>query len=76
MTHEEKSKYMSIAMGMCGLSVSEELLDTLLSVYELVLEKKGDTDINSVAKIQFEAKERANIKSRKEMLDKVSEKAK
>lgn len=74
MTHEEKMKYMKIATSIVGYSFPEDGLDMLVSVYELVLEKKGDTDLLSISTIEAEVIERKNIKHRQELLDRVSEK--
>lgn len=46
----------------------------LVSLYELVIEKQGETDLKTVCKVEADVKKRADIKSRSELLDKVSEK--
>ena len=74
MTHEEKMNYMRIATGVVGYGFDEKGLDMLVSIYELVIEKGGDTDLWSMSKIQAEVIERDNVKSRSELLDKVSKK--
>lgn len=74
MTHEEKINYMRIAAGIVGYSFDTKNLDMLVSLYELVIEKQGETDLKTVCKIETEVKNRANAKSRSELLDKVSEK--
>jgi hypothetical protein len=74
MTHEEKINYMRIAAGIAGFGIKNEHLDLLVSVYELILEKKGKSDIEDVVKIESEVKHRADVKARSELLDKVSEK--
>lgn len=74
MTHEEKINYMRIAAGIAGFGMKNEHLDLLVSVYELILEKKGKGNIEDVVKIESEVKHRADIKARSELLDKVSEK--
>ncbi|HEY3405396.1 MAG TPA: hypothetical protein VGK59_18555 [Ohtaekwangia sp.] len=74
MTHEEKINYMRIAAGIAGYSFDTKNLDMLVSLYELVIEKQGETDLKTVCKIETEVKDRANVKSRSELLDKVSEK--
>lgn len=74
MTHEQKINYMRIAAGIVGYGFDNKGLDMLVSLYELVIEKQGDTDMKSVCKIEAEVKSRADTKSRSELLDKVSEK--
>ena len=49
-------------------------LDMLVSIYELVIEKEGETDLNSMSKVKCEVIERDNVKTRSELLDKVSKK--
>jgi hypothetical protein len=67
MTHEEKVNYMKIATGMVGYGFEKKGLDMLVSMYDLVLEKKGKTDLDSVVKVEFEVEEREKqrIKSKK-----------
>lgn len=74
MTHEEKINYMRIATSMCNYGFRNDQLDLLVSLYELVLEKKGETDVNSVTKVELEVKSRADAKSKSDLLDKVSDK--
>ena len=72
MIHEEKIKYMKIAAGIVGYGFKHEQLDMLVSLYELVLQKQGDTDVREVCKVQEEVENRAAISSKIELLDKVS----
>ena len=65
---------MRIAAGIVGYGFDNKGLDMLVSLYELVIEKQGETDMNSVCKIEAEVKNRDDIKKRSELLDKVSEK--
>jgi hypothetical protein len=58
MTHEEKIKYMRIAAGIAGYGFKEEVLDTIVSLYELVLDKEGKTSVEDVVRIEHEVKER------------------
>ena len=74
MTHEQKINYMKIAAGIVGYGFETKGLDLLVSIYELVIEKGGKTDIWSISKIEDIVKNRADVKSRSELLDKVSEK--
>ena len=54
MTHEEKVNYMKIAAGIVGYGFDKKKLDMLVSMYDLVLEKKGETDLHSIAMTQAE----------------------
>jgi len=74
MTHEEKIKFMQIACNMAGYNFTEELLDMITSLNDLVLKHKGKTDLEMVCKIEDEVRKRANIKSKSELLDKFSKK--
>lgn len=73
MTHEEKIGYMKIAAGIVGYHFDTKGLDMLISIYELVIEKQGETDLRTVCKVEADVKKRADIQSRSELLDKVSE---
>jgi len=74
MTHEQKINYMRIAAGIVGYGFDNKGLDMLVSLYELVIEKEGDTDLKSVCKVEADVKSRADIKTKQDLLDKVSEK--
>lgn len=74
MTQEEKIEYMKMAAGLCNFGFSHEQLDLLVSIYELVIEEKGDTCLSKVFKLSREAEDRANVKARQDALDKVSKK--
>jgi hypothetical protein len=76
MTHEEKINYMKIATGIVGYGFDTKGLDMLVSLYELVIERQGETDVKTICKVEVEVKQRADAKARSEMLDKVSEKVK
>lgn len=52
MTHEEKIEYMKIAAGIVGYVFDTKGLDTLVSLYDLVIDKKGDTDLQSIVKVK------------------------
>ena len=74
MTHEDKIQYMKFAAGICNYGFSTEQLDLMVSLYELILEKKGGTDLRSVFEVQAATKARADAKKKSELLDKVSDK--
>jgi hypothetical protein len=62
MTHEEKIKYMGYAAGLCGYHFKPDGLDLLVSLYELVLQKEGETTLKDALDIQADVKKRDDIK--------------
>lgn len=74
MTHDEKINYMRMSAGVCGFHIDHKHLDLLVSTYELILEKKGDTSLSDSAKVEVEVKKRDDARNRQALLDKVSEK--
>lgn len=74
MTHEEKINYMKIAAGVVGYAFDPKGLDLLVSLYELVIEKQGNSDLSDIAKVETQVKQRAEEKRKSELLDKVSDK--
>ena len=63
MTHEEKINYMKIATSVVGYGFDDKGLDMLVSIYELVIEKEGETDLYSMSKVKCEVIERDNVKN-------------
>ena len=53
MTHEEKISYMKVAAGIIGYNFEKQGLDMLVSIYDKVLEKKGETDLKDLIEIQL-----------------------
>lgn len=47
-THDEKINYLKIAAGICNFGFSPLQLDLLVSLYELILEKKSDATIDDI----------------------------
>ena len=74
MTQEQKINNMKIAAGICGFGFDNKGLDLLVSLYELISEKEGQTSLCDVTKVQMDVKNRDDAKTRSELLDKVSEK--
>jgi len=74
MTHEQKINYMRIAAGIACLGFSNSQLDLLVSLYELVLRKKGEATVDDTVNVELEVKKRSDIKSKQDLLDKVSDK--
>lgn len=58
MTHEEKVNYMKIAIGIVGYGFDKKRLDMLVSIYDLFLEKKSETDLRSIVKVESAVEER------------------
>ena len=67
MTHEEKINYMKIAAGIVGYGFDKKGIDMLVSMYDLVLEKKGDADLHSMVKVEcaVEEREKERIETKK-----------
>jgi hypothetical protein len=59
MTHEEKINYMRISAGICHFGFTNEQLDLLTSLYDLVLKNKGETNMEQVITVEHEVKKRA-----------------
>ena len=62
MTHQEKINYMRIAMSIVGYKFEKTGLDMLISIYDLVNDKKGETDLESIIAIEQDVKKRAEIR--------------
>lgn len=76
MTHDQKITYMKMAAGLSGFHINHEHLDLLVSTYELILEKKGATDLMDCGRVEVAVKKRAEIAKKSELLDKFSKKKK
>jgi len=66
MTHEEKLNYMRIAMSIVGYKFEVIGLDMLVSIYDLVNERKGETDLDSICAVEQAVKERAEMRAKSE----------
>lgn len=53
MTHAEKINYMRVAAGIIGYSFEKQGLDMLVSIYDKILEKEGETDLQDLVDIQI-----------------------
>lgn len=73
-THSDRVKMINISANVAGIGLSEELSDLIVSLYELILEKRDSLTIKEIFTIKHEVKCRADAKARSEMLDKVSKK--
>lgn len=56
MTHEEKVKYFTDALNICGFGVTESMIDFMVRVYDLILENKGDTNLRQLTDVRYEHK--------------------
>lgn len=51
-------QYMRIALGMCGIGVSNCTTEMILRVFDATKKMKGDFDLMTAAKIQVEVEEK------------------
>jgi len=58
LTHEDKISYMRIATDLSGFGFNDQGLDLLVSFYDLILKKAGETDLKDIAKVKQAAKDR------------------
>lgn len=56
MTKREKVSYMKIAASICNLGFTTEQMDLLVGLYELVSDKKGNTDLDSIVALDLSIK--------------------
>ncbi len=70
-THEQKINNMRIAAGIAGFGFSHEQLDLLVSLYDLVQKKKGQTDVDSIVSVEFAVKKRTEEKRKKKLIEKI-----
>ena len=54
MTHEEKISYMKVACGLVGFNFEKKGLELLVTVYDKVLQKKGQTDLKDLIDIHID----------------------
>ena len=71
MTQEQKINYMRIATSIVGYGFDEKALDLMVSIYELVIEKQGKTDLHMITSVKSDVDSRASAKKKSELLDKV-----
>jgi hypothetical protein len=58
MDHDKKIKYFASAMNICKYAFNLQQTDLMVRLYDLVCEKKGDANLEDIAKIQAENEER------------------
>lgn len=58
MTHKQKINYMRIAASLCNFGFTKKQMDLLVSLYDLVIEKEGKTDVDSITEVEMEVENR------------------
>ena len=61
LTHQEKITYLDISMRVCGFNFKPEHLDLIITMFEAILQKKGETDLKDIAKIQSQVNDRNQV---------------
>ena len=62
MDHIEKLTYMKTSTNIVGFAFKESDLDLLVSTYEVVIAKKGDTNLHDLAKVKAEVHQREPVR--------------
>lgn len=60
MEQKEKIKYITIALRIGGYNFSTKDTEIIISIYELIIEKKGEADLKDISKAISDAIQRAN----------------
>lgn len=76
MTHKQKIDYMRIAAGICCLGFSNEQLDLLVSLYDEVLKRKGQTCLSHVVDIRVAVEKRADAEKKRQLIIEAKKQAK
>jgi hypothetical protein len=58
MTHEEKITYTQMALSLVGITFNKGDVDMIVSICELINEKQGKTDIDSIIITREQVKHR------------------
>jgi hypothetical protein len=58
MTPKEKINYMATASNICGFPFRLKEMDLFVSLYDLITEKQGDTDLKSISEVVAEHEKR------------------
>lgn len=58
MTHDEKITYMQVAASIVGYNFDLKGIDMLISIYDYILLRKGESDMQSIVKIQCAVEDR------------------
>jgi hypothetical protein len=62
MIKDKDVQYMRIALGMCGIGVSNCTTEIILKTFQATKKMKGDFDLMTAAKIQVETEEKYSSK--------------
>jgi len=62
LTIEEKINYMRISAGMACMGFTNKQMDLLVSLYELVTTKKGNSNMMDVCTIEAQVEQREEIR--------------
>lgn len=73
MDYNEQTKYLRIACNIAKLGLNDEQLYLLLSLYELIKDKKGKADVQEICDLETKAKNETNSVKRSKLLDEISE---
>ncbi len=66
MTHEQKIKYFQTAASICNIGFDDKTIDLLVNLYDLVIEKEGQTDLRSIVEIKQANKEKFMLEEKTE----------
>jgi hypothetical protein len=69
MTQEEKINYMRLATGIVGFRFNPKDLDMFVSIYDLVIQNKGETDLKTICKIQADVENKYKLESEQEVVN-------
>lgn len=53
MTHEEKVKYFKTALNIVNLAFNDQQTDLIVRLYDLIIEKKGDTTLRDITDVKI-----------------------
>ena len=70
MTHDDKIKYMRIAANICGFGMADKHVDLLVRIYDIVVEKQGDVDIRTIARLEEAVENAEALKTMKKVYKK------
>jgi len=73
MKHEEKIAYMEISTRITGFGFDREPLDLLVSLYELVVEQKGEATTKDIVILKNQVKDREIERTVQETLKRLEE---
>lgn len=56
MTKEEKINYFRIATGIVGFGFTHQQMDLIISLYEMILEKKGKGSLDNILAVEYQVR--------------------